>query len=74
MSVERLVSTGDTGPVFYDRLNLETDVLVELITNAANRLEGFGHITADGWDLGVDGLALESVDVQIDGELYYSTT
>ena len=59
VSIERLVSTGDTGPVFYDRVNLENDLIVELITNAANRLEGFGYVESDGWNVGVDGLTVE---------------
>lgn len=74
VSIGRLVSTGDTGPVFYDRLNLENDVLVELVVDDAVRLEGYGYVQSDGWNVGVDGLTVESVDIQIDGELHYSTT
>ena len=72
ISLERLVSTGDTGPVFYDRINLGSDVIVEAVTNDFRRYEGYGYIEADGINTDLDGLTVESVDVQIVGELYRS--
>jgi hypothetical protein len=74
VSIDRLHSTGDTGPVFYDRLNLENDVLIELITNNANRFEGFAYVETDGWENDIEDLVAESVDLKVTGELYFSTT
>lgn len=74
VSITRLLSTGDTGPVFFDRLILSTGVIIELIADDAVRLEGYAHVTADGWEASVDGLTAESVDLQIDGRLYHSST
>ncbi len=73
-SIERLHSTGDTGPVFFDRLNLPSDMVIELITDDAVRFEGYARVAADGWNASVDELTVESVDLQIDGPLYFSTT
>jgi hypothetical protein len=73
-SIERLVSTGDTGPVFFDRLNLPSDLIIELVTDDAVRFEGYARVSADGWNASVDELTVESVDLQIDGPLYFSTT
>ncbi len=74
VSIGRLVSTGDTGPVFFDRLNLESELIVELVVDDAIRLEGYAHVASDGWEASIDGLTAESVDLQIDDELYFSTT
>lgn len=74
VSISRLISTGDTGPLFIDRLTLENDLIVELIADNADRLEGYAWVASDGWEASVDGLTAESVDLQIDGELFYSST
>jgi hypothetical protein len=73
-SISRLLSTGDTGPVFFDRLNLEAPLIVELVAENADRLEGYAFVASDGWEASVDGLTAESVDLQIDGQLYHSST
>ena len=73
-SIERLVSTGDTGPVFFDRLNLPSDLVIELVADDAVRFEGYARVASDGWNTSVDELTVESVDLQIDGPLYFSTT
>lgn len=74
MSISRLVSTGDTGPVFYDRLNLPGDVIVEAVTNDLRRLEAFGFVDGDSWEIDPESLTAESVSIQLDGEVYYSTS
>ncbi len=73
-SIERLVSTGDTGPVFFDRLNLPSDLVIELVADDAVRFEGYARVSGDGWNADIEGLTVESVDLQIDGPLYFSTT
>ncbi len=80
VSISRLLSTGDTGPLFIDRVILEgttgvnTELIVELIAENAVRLEGYAWVASDGWEASVDGITAESVDLQIDGELYFSST
>ena len=80
VSISRLLSTGDTGPLFIDRVILEgstgvnTELIVELIAENAVRLEGYAWVASDGWEASVDGLTAESVDLQIDGELFFSST
>lgn len=73
VSIERLNSTGDTGPVFYDRLNLKNDLIVELVTEDFDRFEGYGWVESGGWQTSIDGLTAEAVDITIDGRLYYTT-
>ncbi len=73
-SIERLMSTGDTGPVFFDRLNLPSDLVIELVADDAVRFEGYARVASDGWNASIDELTVESVDLQIDGPLYFSTT
>ena len=74
VGIDRLISTGTTGPVFFDRLNLEAKMVVELVFTGADRLEGYGYIDADSVSASVDGLTDESVGLTIDGPLYRSTT
>ena len=73
-SIERLVSTGDTGPVFFDRLNLPSDLVIDLVLDDAVRFEGYARVASDGWNADIEELTVESVDLQIDGPLYFSTT
>ena len=73
-SIGRLISTGDTGPVFFDRLNLPSDLIVELVTDNADRFEGYARVASDGWNANIEELTVESVDLQIDGPLYFSST
>jgi hypothetical protein len=72
--IDRLTSSGTTGPVFFDRLNLEVPVIVELVNTAADRFEGYGYIDGDSFNTSLDSLTEESVSIKIDGPLYHSTT
>ncbi len=75
VTIDRLASTGGTtGPIFYDRMNLQSDVIVELIAAGASRYEAYGYVTALNPSAGIDELTVESVDITLDGPLYYSTT
>lgn len=73
MTLSRLISTGDTGPVFYDRLNLPGDVIVEAVTHDFNSFEAYGLIETDGIQTSVDDMTVESVTVQLTGPVYWST-
>ena len=75
VSISKLASTGGTtGPLVYDHMNLQSDVVVELVTNDANHYEAYGYYSALGVQADIDGLTVESIDITIDGDLYYSTT
>jgi len=75
VSIERLISTGDTGPFAYDRLAAGTRVLTELwaVGTGGEKYEGYGWVNKDGLSLEPGDRGMESVDVQGDGPLYYST-
>lgn len=73
VSITKFISSGDTGPLFFDRLNLEADYIIELITDGTNRFEGYGLTSVDNIDVGVDQVTVESVEFMLDGPLYWST-
>ena len=75
VTISKLASTGGTtGPLVYDHMNLQNDVVVELVTDTANHYEAFGFYSALGVTADIDSLTVESIDITIDGDLYYSTT
>ncbi len=75
VTIDRLASTGGTtGPIFYDRMNLQSDVVVELIAAGVSRYEAYGYVNSLNPSAGIDELTVESVDITLDGPLYYSTT
>lgn len=75
VSIGRLFPSSSTQAVFTDRIVLAQDLIVELVADNAGgeRYVGYGRVTGDGVTVDLDGLAEESVDIQIDGELFYST-
>lgn len=78
VTLDRLVSTGSTTlgyPVeFYDRLNLNNDVVVELHTRDFEHLVGYGWVETDNWNAPIDEQETEEVTIRLDGALYYSTS
>jgi hypothetical protein len=74
----RIVNGGTTSvPLFFDRLNTDTDLIVELINQPAGttyKWEGYARVASDDYTSPVDALLEESVSLQIDGPLYYATT
>ena len=74
----RIVDTPTTStPRWFDRLNTDQDVIVELTLNASgstDRFEAYARVASDSYDVPRDGLQAESVTLQIDGELYHATT
>lgn len=74
VSIERFWAA-TTGPAFFDRLNTETALVVELVTNdaTAEKLEGYAYVAGEGFTVPVDGTATENVDLTVDGQLYLST-
>ena len=74
ITLDRLVSTGSTGPEFYDRLNLNNDVVVELHMQDFEHLVGYGWVETDNWDTPIDEQETEEITVRLDGALFYSTS
>ena len=74
----RVVASGPatTGyqPMWFDRLNTEQDVIVELHMASTYKLEGYARVVGDNWDTSVDSLQGENVTLTVDGPLYYATT
>ena len=74
----RIVDTPTTStPLWFDRLNTDQDVIIELRLNASgstDKFEGYARVASDSYDVPRDGLQAESVTLQLDGELYHSTT
>lgn len=74
----RIVNGGTTStPIFFDRLNTDQDLIVELIAQPAGttfKWEAYARVAGDGYTNPIDALTEESVTLQIDGPLYYATT
>ena len=74
----RIVDTPTTQtPMWFDRLNADQDVIVELLVNSAGstyKWEAYGRIESDGYTAGIDAIMDESVMIQVDGPFYYGTT
>ncbi len=75
VSISRLSQSSSTATTFFDRIVADTKVIVDLVADlsAGHRYLGYGLITGDGFSDQIDGLAEESVDITIDGAIYYST-
>ena len=75
-TLERLVSTGDTGPTYYDAIvavssNLITELWVDSTGNARYVMNT--RINADGLADEIGDLARESVTFDVIGEPHYTT-
>jgi hypothetical protein len=69
------LSTDVPGAAFFDRLVAGTETIVELWTDydTQNKLEGYAHISGDGFGSAVDGDGTESVSLTGNGLLALST-
>lgn len=74
MQVERLWSSGDTGPVAYDRINGDTPVIVEGVMENFRRLEAYGWVNADSFQVDPASNTVESFTVEITDDVYYSSS
>ena len=71
----RIVDTPTaTTPLWYDLLNTDTDVIVELHAASTYKFEGYATVETDGYQTTVDALQEEAVTLRVDGPLYYATT
>jgi hypothetical protein len=62
-------------PTFLDHLTLSNRFLMELIVNAAAgwRYEGFVRVASDQIQTAVDAIISESITLNVDGQVYFST-
>lgn len=67
------VVKSSTAPAFMDRVIAGQDLIVELIVAGTNKYTGYGHISGDGFETAVDALTAETVNIQVSGQLSYST-
>ena len=74
----RINEGGSTAvPAFFDRLNTNQDVIVELIHQPAGttfKFEAYARMSGDGFATPIDALVEESASLTIDGPLYFATT
>lgn len=74
----RIVDTPTTEtPMWFDRLNINQDVIVELshiVAGTTYKLEAYGRVESDGLQSAIDALTEESVSIRVDGPLFYATT
>ena len=78
VSLGRINEGGSTAvPIFFDRLNTQTDLIVELIHQPAGttfKWEAYARVSGDSFDTAIDALVAEDVTLQIDGPLFFATT
>ena len=75
VALGRVVDTPTTEtPMWFDRFNTDTDVLVELHMASTYKFEGWARVESDNWAADVESLQTEDVTLTIDGPLYYATT
>lgn len=71
----RIVSEGSTAtPLFFDRLNTDIDVIVELHVASTYKFEGYATVENNEYETNVEALQEEAVTLRIDGPLYYAST
>ncbi len=74
----RIVNGGTTAvPTFFDRLNTDTDLIVELISQPGGttfKWEGYVTVAGDDFGVTIDALVEESVSLALDGPLYFAST
>ena len=66
-------TTGYT-PRWFDRINTDQDVIVELHMASTYKFEGYARVAGDSWNVSVDALQTEDVTLTVDGPLYFATT
>ena len=66
-------TTGYT-PAWFDRLNTDQDVIVELHMGSTYKFEAYARVESDGYTDSIDSLAEDSITLRVDGPLYYATT
>ena len=74
----RIVEADSTSePAFFDRLNTDTPLIVELVTHVGgttHKWEAWGRVSGDSYTTPIDGLLDNAPTVTLDGPLFYETT
>jgi len=71
----QIVDTPTTStPMWFDRLNTDQDVIVELHMASTYKFEAYARVEGDSRTVDVEALQTEDVTLTVDGPLYYATT
>lgn len=75
VSLGRLVSTGDTGPLMYDRLNGVQSLVVELFPDFSTgaRYVAITNVARNSVQSNIDGVVEELVNLPVTGPVYYTS-
>ncbi len=75
VTIGKLMTTGSTAPVFIDRQAVQTDLIIDLITDSTgvDKFTGYCFVETDAHETVVEALAKENVTLRIDGPVYWST-
>jgi len=75
VTLNRVVSGDSTSFFAFDRLNADQDVVLELVADGSTGdiLTAFGRVSRDSLSDPVDGIVGEDVEVQLDGNIVFST-
>ena len=67
---------GSTGyqPMWFDRLNTDQDVILELHLGPTNKFEAYARVESDGYGTSIDSLAEENITLQVSGPMFHATT
>ena len=65
--------TSDT-PMWFDRLNTDQDVILELHLGPTNKFEAYARVESDGYGVSIDSLAEENITLQVSGPMFHATT
>lgn len=76
VNISRYAQGTTDGAEFFDLLNTDSQFIVELYADetAADKYEAYGYVTQDSIQGSVDGVFEESVDININGAVYYTTS
>ncbi len=71
----RIVDTPTTEtPMWFDRLNTDQDVIVELHMASTYKFEAYARVETDGYGSSIDSLTEENITLRVTDGLYYATT
>lgn len=73
ITLDRLYRSGSTALPFFDRNIADQQVLVELIVTDDDKFECFANVSGDEFESVVDALSMETVTLQVDGQVAFST-
>jgi len=74
VTIDRFWKSSSTGPEWYDRINLNSDLVVDLYAREYDHWRAYGWIETDTLETPIDDPVTDSVTIRLDGPLYYTTS